>query len=40
MRAGYYNLWRGFAVEPREGDCTSRDNSRARDLAYSSTAIC
>ena len=21
-RAGYYNTWRGFAVEPREGDCS------------------
>jgi hypothetical protein len=21
-REGYYNLWRGFAVEPREGDCS------------------
>jgi hypothetical protein len=30
-RSGYYNLWRGFAVEPREGDCSKflahiRDN--------------
>jgi hypothetical protein len=30
-RAGYYNLWKGFAVEPREGDCSKflahiRDN--------------
>ena len=21
-RSGHYNLWRGFAVEPREGDCS------------------
>ena len=21
-RSGYYNLWRGFAVAPRQGDCT------------------
>src|SRR5262245_46783911 len=21
IRPGYYNLWRGFAVEPRQGDC-------------------
>jgi hypothetical protein len=31
IRRGYYNLWRGFAVEPRPGDCSKflahlRDN--------------
>jgi hypothetical protein len=35
-RGGYYNLWRGFAVEPREGDCSKlldhiRDNVAGGD---------
>jgi Family of unknown function (DUF5906) len=38
VRRGYYNLWRGFAVEPREGDCSKflahlRDNVAQGDEA-------
>jgi hypothetical protein len=37
-RPGYYNLWRGFAVEPRQGDCSKflahlRDNVTGGDAA-------
>ena len=39
-RDGYYNLWRGFAVEPREGDCSKflahlKDNvARGNEFHY------
>jgi hypothetical protein len=39
-RNGYYNMWRGFAVEPREGDCSKflghlKDNvAQGKDLYY------
>ena len=37
-RAGYFNLWQGFSVEPREGDCSKflahlRDNVAKHDEA-------
>ena len=37
-RPGYYNLWQGFAVEPKEGDCSKflahvRDNAARGDDA-------
>jgi hypothetical protein len=36
VRPGYYNLWQGFAVEPREGDCSKflahlKDNAARGD---------
>jgi hypothetical protein len=38
-RAGYYNLWRGFSVQPKQGDCSIflahlRDNIRLVDFSY------
>lgn len=38
-RDGYYNLWRGFAVEPREGDCSKflshlEDNVASGNVAH------